>query len=270
METRALVKACGWLAGLTIDSKDSERHVQRLFAICAGQAVHESLVFRRRQAVVRCAGKLPAFDWFDYPGDPFIAAAAHVLLLRSGIHVVSLAELSDGLAGVLRDSASVPQSPLLCDLLAVPECPGTGMALDNISFPCVDSLVSGGRDVVLEACRVLMHRSACGTREVQAADFRQVLPLLCITYARTFDIATVCALLRACAYLCVAETRQCRWAREWLLHQQQPDGRFGLLYPEARRGGWDAEAWETYFIATIEAVWTLAELLKPGFLGANR
>jgi hypothetical protein len=102
------------------------------------------------------------------------------------------------------------------------------------NLPELGTLLDGDREIVIESCGVLMHASSCGTVSLAAAHLNSGLPLLCVSYARSFDIQMVCRLLRSCAYLGIAGAIQCTWAREWLLHQQQRDGRFGLLEMEAR------------------------------------
>jgi hypothetical protein len=111
-----------------------------------------------------------------------------------------------------------------------------------------------------------MHASSCGTVPLAAVHLNGVLPMLCVSYARSFDIQMVCRLLRSCAYLGIAGAIQCTWAREWLLHQQQQDGRFGLLEMEASRAGQRLDASDLYFVYTVEAVWTIAELNSRGVI----
>jgi hypothetical protein len=111
-----------------------------------------------------------------------------------------------------------------------------------------------------------MHASSCGTVPVAAAHLTGALQMLCVSYARSYDVQMVCRLLRSCAYLGVAGAIQCTWAREWLLHQQQPDGRFGLLEVEASRAGRNLESFDLYFVGTVEAVWTIAELTSRGII----
>jgi hypothetical protein len=130
-------------------------------------------------------------------------------------------------------------------------------------------LMVADRKQTLEICRLTMMITACGTRPCDFGNLTLVLPGLCTSYCTDWDIAAVSKLLRACIYLRASRRPACRWALRWVLDQQQSDGRCGLLGPEAFQTGRDANDWELYFYPTVETLWTLAEIERPGFLLSN-
>ena len=265
-EEAAARKGCDWLVTIPTDPLSAEQHIQRLFALGAFSAAHPRAFRLANIDLGRLAGALPEFVWHRCPGDPFFAVAAGRLLATQPVSLETFDELKKGLRSVLfGEEQDAAATPLWADLLlekrngylppkSAPDLPELGLLLD------------GDRETVIEACRVFMHASSCGTVPLAAVHLNGVLPMLCVSYARSFDIQMVCRLLRSCAYLGIAGAIQCTWAREWLLHQQQQDGRFGLLEMEASRAGQRLDASDLYFVYTVEAVWTIAELNSRGVI----
>jgi hypothetical protein len=265
-EAAAARKACDWLVTIRPDQLRDEHHIQRLFALGAFSAAHPRAFRVAGIDLPRVASTLPDFVWHSCPGDPFFAIAAGRLLARRSISLQTLEELRKGLCRVLfGDRQNAAATPLWADLL-LEKGRGYQPQMPASNLPRLGTLLDGGREILIEACRVLMHASSCGTVPVAATHLIGVLRMLCVSYARNFDIQMVCRLLRTCAYLGIAETIQCTWAREWLLHQQQPDGRFGLLEVEASRAGRTLDTLDLYFVSTVEAVWTITELASPGVI----
>jgi hypothetical protein len=265
-ETHSARKACEWLARIPPSRLTAEQHIQRIFVVSAFAIARPTVFLRTKIDLSRLASELPEFPSRCCPGDPFFAIAAHRLLTSLGIMSEALAEITKAVQGVL---FGVEQNELATPLWAALLLPKDGNSrLPFVSANLADlaTLVGGDRELVMETCRVLMHTSCCGTIPVQAPHLDSALPLLCVSYARSFDVQAVCRLLRACAYIGIAGSTQCRWAREWLLHQQQSDGRFGLLDLEAQRGGWSSEPVDLNLLPTMEALWSLTELTSPGIL----
>jgi hypothetical protein len=259
-------KGCDWLATIPPDQLSADQHIQRLFALGAFSAAHPRAFRLANIDLRRLAGALPEFVWHRCPGDPFFAVAASRLLARHPVGLETFDELRKGLRAVLfGEEQDGTATPLWADLLLekgksyLPPKPAENL-------PELGTLLDGDREIIIEACRVLMHASSCGTVPLAAAPLNSGLPMLCVSYARSFDIQMVCRLLRSCAYLGIAEAIQCTWAREWLLHQQQQDGRFGLLEMEASRAGKSLNASDLYFVCTVEAIWTIAELTSRGVI----
>ncbi|HEY6344769.1 MAG TPA: hypothetical protein VIY49_25005 [Bryobacteraceae bacterium] len=214
---------------------------------------------------------MPKFALRRCPGDPFFAVAAHRLLTSLGLSAETLAEVTKAVQTILFGvEQNELATPLWANLLLPTDGNGNLPFVSAPNLADLATLLGGDRELVMETCRVLMHTSCCGTIPVQAPHLDSALPLLCVSYARSFDVEAVCRLLRACAYIGIADSTQCRWARAWLLHQQQSDGRFGLLDLEAQRGGWSSEPVDLNLLPTMEALWTLTELMSPSILVRSR
>jgi hypothetical protein len=271
-EAAAARKGCNWLIAMPSNQLRTEHHIQRLFAVSTVSAAHPIVSGVAGMNLRQLAGAVPAFVWHRCPADPFFAIAACRLLARRSVELASLEELKKGLRTVLfGDEQNAAATRLWADLL-LEKRRGDLPGMPESKLPELGTILDGNREALIEACRVLMHESSCGTVPVAAAHLVGALPMLCVSYARSFDIQMVCRLLRSCAYLGISETIQCIWAREWLLHQQHPDGRFGLLEVEASRAGRNLDALDLQFVCTIEAIWTLAELACPGVIvrGASK
>jgi hypothetical protein len=259
-------KACKWLLNIESGQLTSEQHIHRIFGVSTVAAADTDLSSRWKPQMRKLLAGFPDFLWPRCPGDPFFAVATYRLLVRLDVRADSLEQVAKGIGGILFGiGGSVAASALWADLL--PEKAGCYSPPGQPAKFCdLNELLDGNREILIETCRSLMHTSSCGTIPVSATHLETVLPMLCVSYARSFDIQAVCGLLRACVYLQQANSIHCRWAREWLLGQQQRDGRFGLLEIEAQRAGWSIDVVSLYLVPTIEAVWTLAELRRPGVL----
>ena len=244
----ALKRACRWLSALPIPDQDTESHILRLFALAVAGA---SLAQIRA-----CGAKLRRFNWQDYGGDPMPAIVANLALKRAGSSHESLSSLEEVYRLVLLSSEEATH--LLCRLLAIPLTP-----IREVHLPDAERLVRSSREEILEICRTILLTTAAGSIpiEIYGAEF---LPALTLSYARDWDIETCCALLRSCAYLCVNNIKEHQWAVDWLLDQQLFDGRFGLLHPEALKGGANADDWHSYFERTVHAAWALADAHGEG------
>jgi len=139
-------------------------------------------------------------------------------------------------------------------------------ARENLYFPSGFSLIAATREEIFELCRLLMVSTACGDHPFLDDELRIVLPGLAVDYACASDFEGACTVLRACAYIGVGETTACRWAAEWILDQQQADGRFGFSGPGMTGGCDETERWLMCLVPTVSAVWSLAELCRPAFM----
>jgi hypothetical protein len=250
-EAKAIAKGCRWLLRVHVPHDDLDRHILRLFALAVSRAPSYQLQ--------RCSRLIPAFTWFHYRGDPLPALVGDCALKAAGHSHPGLAELREGYRSLLTDQAT--SLPLLYRLLelkgSLPSPVTSASALDLITAP---------RDRVLEFCRDITMSSCAGTSVTTIGLAEEVLPRLAFSYARDWDIEVACSLLRACVYLCCDHATACRWTLEWLLDQQQTDGRFGLLLAEAEKCGWKIGDGTAHFDRTVHALWALAELTHIGGL----
>ena len=216
---------------------------------------------------------LPGFDVRRYSGDPVLALALHAALRRRGLRHDSLAELAQVYARVVQtwDSARTRRLGLIRALLAsaglgspeagVPDPDGVATGSD-----LVDAIVSDPEDVewslswvdsredLLRFCETVAMSTVWSHRPVPTTGLAELVPALAVSYAMEADLEAVCALLRTSAYLGFADQPGCSWARHWLIEQHR-DGRFGIGPDDDRP-----------LARTVDALWTLAALRRPGFL----
>jgi hypothetical protein len=268
-EATAIRKAQGWVRELPISSGEVERQLQRLLALRAAEVASLELVQNGESVFSRLGSGLPRFAPSEYSGDPILAIAIHHALRERRIEHPSLTALARSYAEAAAFDRSAPEAPLtlVADLLR--RCGFDVLdPLPPARETCfsADELLCADRDRIFDACRLVMTITACGTRPFDPGDLRLVLPALCISYALDWDIQAVAALLRAWAYLGEPDNRACEWALEWLLDQQQSDGRFGLISPESKKARNDPTDQQLYFYPTVATLWCLAEICRPGFL----
>ena len=264
-DRRALTNAGKWLAGLAQVAEPSlEAQIERLFSMWACVAGSGS---SRRQmtALNRHARRLGQFDWFRYQGDPVPALAVYGAMKSTGLDHASLSALNAGYSAILRDEGNAVASKLgmVCDLLRRNGGEPAQVGERQSCLPGLAALVTASRGDVMEVCRIVMMATSCGLLPLGVTELPAILPALALSYARDWDIECSCALLRACAYLHISDAPACRWAWDWLLDQQQTDGRFGLVTQpsETEEAGWSFSVGPT-----VSAVWAIAELNHTGFI----
>jgi hypothetical protein len=244
-EHRALSRSSKWLRGLPIPASDVERQILRVFAL---------MLMRADSRTLRAHGKnIGSFSPSRYEANPLFAIGTHRALLTAGLVNASLSDLE----AEYRSAPGVPEASgaLFYDLLSIRTAHGK-----RLRIPATSALMITPRDQIIELCQLLTMASSCGVRRIDPGPGASALPQLAASYARDWDIETSCALLRACQYLRLSDSTACKWTIDWLLDQQQSDGRFGLLRAEASKCGWDPDDWRTYFEPTVHAIWALADI----------
>ena len=136
----------------------------------------------------------------------------------------------------------------------------TRVAEDDIALPALTALVGMSRgEIVALANRVTLavalSRAPDETEEAERARF---LGALALSYAQENDLPCVAALLRIGIRLGIDDP----WleeAQHYLVDQQQPDGRFGLLSAVLRTCS-DGAAEEAILRLQVEILWALNEI----------
>jgi hypothetical protein len=255
-----------WLADLSLPSNATEAHIQRLFGICAALVLggKTSPIVARRQ-LQELVAQLRPFIWFRYTGDPIFALAVHRMLAQRQIFHESLQHYYDGCKNlpVPQGSGFDVRHSLFFDLCDKQRPHPT---LISAPMPLIASLVQDGRSALLDVCRMIMTATSCGIHQMDVSDLPSILPKLGCSYATDWDMAATCILVRTCAYLGVSDAPPCRAAKSWLLDQQRSDGRFGLLLPKDCQDKQDSGETDSDFLPTVDALWTLAEIHRPGFM----
>jgi hypothetical protein len=267
LHRKQAARASSWLASLSLPPDATEAHVQRLFGVCAGQTLigktHPAAGRRQLQKLVV---QLRQFVWFRYSGDPIFALATRRMLRDMGLFHESLDEYYLGCKSlpIPQGSTSDASNRLFFDLS---DRSSAHLAPVNLPIPPIGSLVRNGRSALLDLCRTIMTASSCGAHQLGViAGLQAVLPKLCCSYATDWDLAATCILARTCAYLGLSRAPPCRAAQLWLLDQQRSDGRFGLLLPKDRKEKQDPAGGDDDFLSTVDVLWALAEMHRPGFM----
>jgi hypothetical protein len=199
---------------------------------------------------------------------PLLVLVIYGALRSRGIEPPNLSTLVSTYSstiGVATACSLEQELALVCVLLR-----GAGIELSDqksgsVSLPAGLDLVAASREATLEVCRWIMVTTACGRRTLDYTELTSLLPQLCVSYARVCDLGAVCGLLRACCYALVTDSPAFRWALDWMLDQQYNDGRFGHVSEDAHNLA-GHEQWKPFFLPTVETLWSLAEIHRPGFL----
>lgn len=96
-----------------------------------------------------------------------------------------------------------------------------------------------------------------------------VLPHVLIQSLRDYDLETGAVLLRAMSHMAIAKSRDVSAAIGFLVQQQREDGRFGFFSSETARIHEGQKSFDDltqlYLPITLSCLWSLAEVLIPGF-----
>jgi hypothetical protein len=262
----ALARTFNWLCELPLTCSDPVSQLLRLFALSAIDAERTP----DNDAALRQFGAaIPQFEVDAVSIDPVLALSTHRALRVRGVEHPSLNALVDAYGSVLScDSAGVGEElalvAYLCRLCGL-DVPEPRPSPERVPHSLI-ALMTGDRSEMLEVCRLVLMISACGVRQIEWGDVSLILPGLALSYAMEWDVEAVTTLLRTCVYASVANEPSCGWALEWLLDQQEADGRFGLLAPESVKMRQEPADWKAYLAPTVSAVWCLSEMKRPGFL----
>lgn len=267
LEGRLAARSLRWLAGLIIPPENIEDQLQRCLGCWAAEILKGVSRGQPGDRPLRRLLNFKTFDISDYSGDPLLVLAIYAALRARGVEHESLASLVAVYARAVNSANAdrVGDLSLVRALLQRAGLDAPAPAGGAVSEGDQRPLVLGDRDDLLNFCNAVSASSVWGDREVEIGDLTYFLPPLAVSYAMDSDLEVVCALLRTCAYLGLADQTPCRWAKEWLIDQHN-SGRFGLILQECRLSGQDPKDSTLFFRPTVRALWTLAELRHPRFL----
>lgn len=260
-EERALALACRWLENAGGATAGTVEQIDRLFGLWACAA---GLSFGRRYVArfQKRARALAPFEWFREIGDPLYALTVYRAMRSLGMEHASLRDLNEGYCQILREDKLARSSlGMIADVLRANGGDPGRAERRPLCMPEVSTLVTGGRAVAIEFSRDILMSSRDGLRTA-GNEAASVLPNVAFSYARDWDLSCTCAVLRGCAYLGCAQEPAARWATQWLLDQQRPEGGFGVPLYVAN----PQRIQSSLLDGTIDAVWTIAELNSTGFL----
>ena len=136
-------------------------------------------------------------------------------------------------------------------------------------------LLSAGKSQIIEVCDNISAATHFGRQPLRAeAEIKRylgnLLPVILLQSLREYDLEMGTMLLRVARYLRLSRTRAVRLAVEFLVDQQQIDGRFGYFAIECERIARSSElnsvdtTSRLYLPVTVACLWSLAESLVPG------
>ena len=214
--------------------------------------------------------KAGTFDPFDFDAK---------LLLFCGRAMRSRAVQCDALDTFARDvAAAMLEMPVVPRNLA-----GEARLLQAIGYETVDvdsrideevagptnSLLQADSSDIREFCNRVAAMSLFGSRAIDTSEtpeFLFGLTTLLLEKFRQYDLILGASLLRTLKYLRASVDDDYEYVVEYLMCQQQEDGRFGYYARELTEApGLDNAEQDLYLPVTVSVVWALAEVSVPGF-----
>jgi hypothetical protein len=276
MRNHLATSSLRWLTGLEIPLEDIDGQLRR----CLGCWAATSLIGNYRgdpgDGPLRRLVGLPPFAVDRFPGDPVLALALHAALRRRGLHHPSLAALAGLYARAVKlvESTDSPRNRRLGLIRALLESAGLSDPATSTTHltsprnwdveptrPQLDD-----RDGVLRFAQSVAVATVWGSRPIPITGRTELLPALAVSAATDADPELVCALLRSCGYLGLADQPDTRSATNWLIDQHH-DGQFTPTHTDPQSTLHTTTPTAVHpFPLTVEALWTLAELRRPGFL----
>lgn len=259
------VGAQRWLIYVDIPETDVSSHLQRLFAVAiAGKTVGGRINPRTIATLKALATQIKPFSLAEV--DPFSLMLAVSVLRPSGVTHASINEGVRNLIALLETERFAPREFDLIRSLVVrwkTEQSRDSAKVSRVEMPLLRELLLGDRDSVLEFCRLAMSQTSFGTVRVDSRALGW-LPSLALSYAMDGDMNCVNALVRCCLYYRVVQSKSFGWSVEWLMDQQQSDGRIGAVV--ATGDETVSHRRDVSFGPTVDLLWTTQELLDCGFL----
>ncbi len=113
-------------------------------------------------------------------------------------------------------------------------------------------------------------RTVCSRDAALRQKLAMVVPVWMLSCLREYDLELGALLLRTIGYLGLRRDHVVREGIDFLLVQQQPDGRFGFLGREVARlrtaGARRDAVWTLYVPITVCCLWAIAEASNPRFV----
>jgi hypothetical protein len=133
-------------------------------------------------------------------------------------------------------------------------------------------LLREDRDAIRAACRDIAGACFFGTRPLdlpraRRSELGEAFGFILMEALRRYDLETGALALRTLVYLRAGRRRPVRLAADYLVAQQQDDGRLGYLGREIAKTAdprLDPDV-EIYLPMTVSVLWSLAEALVPRF-----
>jgi len=202
------------------------------------------------------------------------------LLRGHGCCAQSLEQFGRRLSTALREVEGAPQShrtvtwllyQLGYELALVPTPVMTWADFAGGPSQLIRADVERIRSVCSAVCEATHYgqRSLVGSAQT-IRHLSHILTAILVQTCRGYDLETACLLLRSIHYLPTPRGITVRQGIDFLMNQQQAEGRFGLLSRESEKlravdAGTNVVNSRLYLPVTVSCIWTLAESLEPSF-----
>jgi hypothetical protein len=200
-------------------------------------------------------------------------------LKLNGHHAFALEMLARDVSVALDSLARIPPryvgEAVLLSQLEYLRCPWESAVSDQkLDGGC--RLLRAGKDGIRDACDLIAAATHFGqihprTNTLFEEDLGHLLSIILLQALRDYDLELGAMLVRALTYLRVPRTQAVDDALEFLVSQQQADGRFGYFAMEVEameRAGQPSSSdpsLSLYLPITVSCLWTLGEALVPDF-----
>jgi len=222
------------------------------------------------QEAIEQESRAGSFD--PYQHDPKLLLLSRVAMRECGIDSPALARFSCEIAEATRMMRLIPArlSGVVLLLEVLNDLPtGTTSTIDLQLRAPDRSLLRLDPSEVRAICNQIAASSLFGLRPLparSAARIRSQLPIMMLQRLREYDLMLGAVTIRTLKYLGAGACEEVAQAIEYLLSQQQVDGRFGFYAPELSSGMELQNAdLELYLPVTVSVLWALAEVSVRGF-----
>lgn len=248
------------LFGLSVAEKAGVPRAVAYVEMMAAQVCH--------QLDRECAGG--GFDPFGF--DATLLLLCHSAMRERDLESDTLAAFARDVSAGMREMKVIPRrlagAARLLEAIGEEPFGETGV-IEVDAYATETSLMRAETAEVREVCNRLAGASLFGTRRLVIAgmpDLLRSMPILLLQKLREYDLILGASLLRTLKYLGATVQEEAAYATQYLMCQQQADGRFGYYARELVEGPRlrNAEQ-ELYLPVTVSVLWALAETSIPGF-----
>ena len=206
------------------------------------------------------------FDPYDYDAKLLLLCGAE--MRTRGVRCEPLERFAEEVAEGLRGMDLVPSR-----LAGEAQLLRAGTLAPDPPPPEPAALLRADTPALRDVCNTIASLTCLGTRKLPrqwAAALTPTLPVLLLHKLREYDLVLGASLLRSVRYLRLPAADDVGYATDFLLSQQQPDGRFGYYARELEQSlPLRHPDRDLYLPVTVAVLWALAECV-PGASQAAR
>lgn len=211
-----------------------------------------------------------SFDPYTY--DAKLLLLCHMAMRERGFASAHLGAFCNEIADAMEGMSVIPRrlagEALLLESMGETPIGETGRI--EAGFPALGgSLLRADSASLREICSSIAALSLFGARALTSRDtasFSVTMPIVLLQKLREYDLTLAASVLRALKYLSVNAREEIEFATEYLICQQQMDGRFGYYARElSEKARLENADLDLYLPVTVSVLWSLIEAWVPGF-----